>query len=304
MRRTSLVAFATVAVATVAVANSLAAETRSWNKIKAKLPAGTEAVIGIDAEAARKTAMYAGLLAMISKEKDVKQVLDGVKSACQLEAPSLVSDVTLVFGKASAVAIGFTISSDKLAECAKKAVDGIARKKLAITVDGKITKYTAPGLPSLWGTWLTNDVLLVPFEILRSEDDTTRKRALDTFIAAGAPSAGLAAVLRRVDLAKPVWFAVDSPDDKEMKSGFGTVAVADQRIVVAAKVVAISPELAKQGAGAAKAKLSERAKGAKPEVAKVLNAVKVTANGSDIDISATVADGDFESAWAAFDKMF
>jgi hypothetical protein len=296
-----LAALATSALA----AHPAAAETKSWSAIKARLPAGTAIVVGVDFKAVRGLPSFQAMLgALFSEAKDLKQTVELVKTACGFELPGAIADLTIVANlrEKGAVVIGLDgLDQTKLLACAEK-VHQKADPKAKITAKpGKVTEYSVTGMPAkLFAAWLANDVIAIGTE-------ATSRDVLDALLAGKAPSAELAGALKGTNTGALLWGAA-AVNKEGIKGGAGSLTHAKGTLAISVKLTAMSADVAKQMVAEMKQKLADRIKSgeqAAPKIARLLKLVTVAQRGTaDVAIEIAVPETELPVLLPAFDKLF
>ena len=150
----------------------------------------------------------------------------------------------------------------------------------------------------LYAAWLAKDVVAF-------SGDFERRDMLDAVIA-GKPAAGdLAAMLAKTNAGAFV-FAAAALNNKDGVNGcFGTLQLANGKLALAAKVVAVDAKTGGALLGDGKKELSAMQNRTKePAVAKVLKAIKLTGVGAEIAVEMALPEADLPTLVPAFDKLF
>ncbi|HEU0033495.1 MAG TPA: hypothetical protein VFQ53_22845 [Kofleriaceae bacterium] len=298
-----------VVVCLVAVALSSAtasAEPRSWTAVKAKLPAGSMAVFGVDVAAIRKLPSFPKFFdSLLAVDKDFPQLVGAVKSTCGIDPVAAIADVTIVLDPKEKVlaAIAFDgLTEAKLLACANKLlVQTDPKRQITKQTAGNVTEYGMPNEPDkVYATWLASDIVVVGAK----PGDRTQ---LDGMLA-GKPATGeLATQLGKVDVNALAWTAF-APDKDLIKSGYGAISFAKTKATLAVRMTAVTP---KDGAAMVKdgrhdiVEATKRANQQKlPQLAKILKLVKIGGKGADVTVDATIAESDLPLLLPALDKAF
>jgi len=300
----SSIVFAALATSAL-LARGAAAESKSWAAIKARLPASTAIVVGVDVKAIRGLPAFPALLgSLYSESRDAKQTADLVKAVCGFDLPSAIADVTIVanLNEKGAIVIGLDgLDQNKLIACADKVLQKSDPKLKLTAKPGKITEYSLTGEPDkIYAAWLASDVVAIGTDA-RSRDQ------LDALLAGKPAGAELAGYLKSANTSALVWGGAAVNKDG-IKGGSGSVSNAKGALAIAVKVTALSAAGAKQMVAEAKQKLATRTKSAEqsaPMIAKLLKLVVIAQRGTaDLAIEASVPEADLPALLPAFDKLF
>ena len=290
-------------VLVVALGTTAAADTKSYAALKAKLPGATAVVVGIDFKIARTASSFPKFVeAAFAQSADVKQAVDLIKQACGIDVISAISDATIAaqLDDKIVIALGLDgVDEAKVVGCANKIIQKSDPKAKLTAKPGKITEYTMTGeSQKLYAAWLAKDVVAF-------SGDFERRDMLDAVIA-GKPAAGdLAAMLAKTNAGAFV-FAAAALNNKDGVNGcFGTLQLANGKLALAAKVVAVDAKTGGALLGDGKKELSAMQNRTKePAVAKVLKAIKLTGVGAEIAVEMALPEADLPTLVPAFDKLF
>lgn len=305
----------TVAVAVAALllfaARPAEAQSKSWTAVKGSVTPQAAIVIGANLDPIRKSTTYGQLLKMLQdNEPDAKQAFDAIKQHCSIDVPTAISDVTVVMkaDEKPLVAIGLNgLNEGSVLACLEKvgtAMTGATTPlRLTVKKKGKVTEYSMPGeRKKLYIAWLAPDVLAFT-------DDPNNKGKLDKMLAGKAAKGELGKMLGKVTTTSAIWAAVskkEKEDGMTILGGYGQVDVNGATVNILGHLVMLNGADATKATTMANAGLGEAKQQAasKPAVAKVLDTIRVVANGREIDFTAAVPDKDIMQLVADFDTLF
>lgn len=306
-------ALVTVALSLL-VARPAAAQSKSWAAVKGSVTPQAAFVFGINADPIRKTQTWSTVLKMfLDGEEDAKQAFDMIKSNCQIDVPSVVSDVTAIMkaDEKPLVVLGLSGGLDeaKVVACLEKIGNSLAGNtgaplKLTAKKKGKITEYSVPGeAKKIYVAWLAADVLAFT-------DDPNDKAKLTKMLTGKAAKGDLGKWLPKVSTAAPIWFAVAKKSRETagtILGGYGQVDIVGADVKASGHMVWAKPAEAAAAAAEAQQGLTEAKAqmGTKMPIAKkVLDTVVIAVNGNVIDLSGSVADKDIVTLIPDLDKLF
>lgn len=303
----------TIVALSLFIAAPAAAQSKSWKAVSKSVPSGTTVVFGANLAPIRATSSYKAVLQMfLAEEDEARQAFDLIKTSCSLDVPSVISDVTVMIREVAGdesplVVLGLDgVDEAKLIACVEsvgKQMGGGADVKLSSKKKGKITEYTLPGEPKkLYAAWLAPDVLAFT-------EDVNDKAKLAKLLAGKAPRGPLATMLGKVSTTAPVWFAVSIKEKESwgtILGGWGQLDIAAGTLtgnghMLTAKAAEATAAVADAHEGLAEAK-AEAAK--QPLALELLDTVKITAAGAQVDITASAADKDIVTLLPQLEKIF
>jgi hypothetical protein len=290
---------------------SAQADTKSWAAVKAKLPAGTQIVVGIDVTALAKTTVYAQVIQkFLDEEKDAKQGFDAIKAGCGVDVTTAVTDATIVAmaepKEQILVAIGLNgIDKDKVSSCMQTIIGGSGSTKLTAKTKGKVTEYSLAGKSEkLYIAWLAKDVIALT-------DDPTTKGKLEKMLAGKAAKGDLKKMIGKTTTTSPVWFAVAMKEKIDeingtFKGAYGQADLAAGTFTGKANAVVGSADEATKVAAMGNAELAkatvEIAK-ILPDLATVLKTARITATGAEVNVTGTVTEKQILGLIPQLDKI-
>jgi|GEM_PF-2593885 len=304
-------ALVTVALSLFA-ARPAAAQSKSWTAVKGSVTPQAAFILGANLDPIRKTSTYATVLKLfLDGEPDAKQAFDLIKSACAIDVPSAISDVTAIMkaDEKPLVVLGLNgLDEAKVVGCLEKAVkqmsNGAAAIKVTAKKKGKITEYSVPGeTKKIYLAWLAPDVFAFT-------DDVNDRAKLAKMLTGKAPKGDLGKWVGKLSTSAPIWFAIakktNEPNLGTILGGYGQVDITGPTVSAAGHVVMSKPAEATAAAaegiqGLADAK-GEAAKA--PVAKKMMDTISIVPNGNLIDITASVADKDIISLIPELDKLF
>lgn len=294
------------------VARPAAAQSKSWAAVKGSVTPKAAFVFGANFDPIRKTATYATVLKMfLDGEEDAKQAFDLIKTHCQIDVASALTDATAIMkaDEKPLVVLGLNgLDEPKVVACLEKIVmsfapAGTAPIKLTAKKKGKVTEYTVPGeRKKIYIAWLAADVLAFT-------DDPIAKGKLEKMLAGKAAKGDLGKWIAKISTAAPIWFAVakkEREDGLNIVGGYGQVDITGGNVSLTGHLVLAKASEASQATLMAHDGLTEaKAKAAKiPAAKKMLDTVTIVANGKEVDVSVTIADKDIVTLIPQLDTLF
>jgi hypothetical protein len=286
----------TLAVLAVCLtASAVHAEPRAWTAAKKALPGGLQAVIGVNVAPIKASALYQQLLPMaMAKAGDAQSSLDKFKATCGLDATGILDSVVMgmTTDEKAVIVIALKGTSQKAIEaCGQKIAAGDG-KKLTITKDHGLVKYSGMGDEDAYVKWLGKDTLA-----LAEDKDTLTK-----LTAGGLAHDSLAAQVKKLNTSAALWGAVnkeeDIPDFKgKMTSAYGTLDLTGGNMTANVHLVLDSAKTATDGAAQAQQQLDEVKKSGQipKQFAPALDSVTIKAAGSELVMGAKIAEADVAS---------
>jgi hypothetical protein len=292
----SIAAFVAIAFLSLGVA---AAEPRSWEVGKTKLPSSASLIVGINVATIQQSQAYKTLAPkVIEEEDDVKETLDLIKGSCGIDALTSITDVVVAFDIAKEeglVVIGLAggIDQAKALGCLQKVAAKTGGGEITSKTKGKVTEYAMAGKPMLFAAWLANDVIA-----LTTRPD--KKGALEKMLK-GKPKAELAKLIAKVNTGAAVWAVagkgalVEADTPKGIKKPKGLAGVAELsggKFNIDAKLTMASAGDATKMLDEANRELAREKADMPPDLAKVISAIVLATAGADLTIKGSVADAD------------
>jgi hypothetical protein len=293
-----------IPVVVCALAVSAAAETKAWHAIQPHA-GGYDVAIGVDATAMRKTALYGAAVQQITSASSPRQLIDTVHTACGLDVVATVTDATVLLdmkNERGLFVVGLAIDKPMFDACFMKAVAKLAPgKKLAIATKGRVTTYTV-GSDPVPIAWLGPNVVAFSSTMFGSPTPDAAA-SLEAALSVGPPPALFTASVQRANPNRPIWFVANGVDPN-LPELIGNVAIDTNLTTVVAHATATTAAAAATVATNIHDTVTRKTKSAKPDAARVFQAVKVKVSGTNLTIDVAFPDGDVAGALAAFDKVF
>jgi hypothetical protein len=291
-------------------AGSAVAQSKSWTAVQKSINPSASVVFGVNLKPIRATTTYtAGLQMLLSEEESAKQAFEMIKSTCNIDVPTAVSDATFVMkdDEKPLVVLGLDgLDETKVVGCLEKIGGQMAGKsdlKLTRKKVGKLTEYSMPGeKKKLYVAWLAADVLAFT-------DDPNDKGKLTKMLAGKAPRGVVGAGLSKLSTASPIWAAVAKKEKEDVGTilgGYGQLDINAGVITVTGHVVWSKPAEATAALAEAQNGLAEaKTKAAKsPGIVKVLNTVTLAVTGKELDFKASVDDKEIMKLLPEMDHLF
>jgi hypothetical protein len=293
--RTSRVSLLIAAAAFTASATAAHAESRAWTAAKKTLPANMQVVAGISFGQIRSSQLFQTMWpTLMAQAGDAKTTLDTVKTSCGIDVVNQLDSIVFAVDEAqqggAVIALKGTTQKD-LDACFQK----FAKEKgktATISKDGALTKY-AGGDKALYVKWLGKDV----FAVSSKPDD---KDATAKFVAGGLTAdKSMKAPLAASKTDAAFWGVVNKGQDltdlgAKMLMGYGSADVKSGNIAADLHLVLDSAKAAADSAVKATEQINQAKKSGQipPMFASMLSSLKITAAGSEIVVSASVAEKD------------
>jgi hypothetical protein len=293
-----------IPVLVCALATTAAAETKSWHAIQPHA-GGYGIVVGIDAQSMRKSALFDAAVKQLTSASRPREMIDSIHAVCGLDLVATITDATVLFdmtNERGLLVLGLAIDKPKFDDCFTKAIAKLdPGTKVAIATKGRVTTYTL-GSDPLALAWIAPNVVVFSSTIfgMPSPNDAA---GLDTTLAGGPPTGLFTASIQRANPNRPIWFVANGAE-ANLPELIGSVAIDGTTTTAIARGTATSATVATTMATNIRDTVTRKARSAKPEAARVLQAVKVNATGTNLTIDVAFPDGDAAGALAAFDKVF
>ena len=303
-----------VTVALSLFAAPAAAQSKSWTAVSKSVNTGAAIVVGVNLKPIRATTTYASALKLfLDEEESAKQAFEMIKGTCAIDVPAAISDATVIMknDEKPLVVLGLDgLDETKVVACLEKIGNAMAQAagstvaiKLTAKKKGKVTEYSMAGeKKKIYIAWLAADVLAFT-------DDPNDKGKITKMIAGKPPKGALGSMIAKVSTTAPIWFAVSKKDKEEwgtILGGYGQVDITGGTITGTGHLVVAKPAEAVAAAAEGNKGLAE----AKTEAAqaagvlKVLNTITITAAGSQVDMTGSVADKDIMGLLPQLDSIF
>jgi hypothetical protein len=268
------------------------ADTRAWTAAKKTLPGGLQAVVGINVAPIKASQLYQQLLPMaMAKAGDAQTKLDKFKSTCGLDATGILDSIVMgmTTDEKAVIVIALKGTDQKGIEaCGQKIAAGDG-KKLTITKDGALVKYSGMGEDDAYVRWLAKDTLAI------AEDKDT----LTKLTAGGIAKDPMLAQAKKVNTNAALWGVVnkeqDIPDFKaKMSSAYGAIDLKGGNMSADVHVVLDSAKSATDSAAQAQQQLDGVKKSGQvpKQFAPALDSVTIKAVGPELVVGAKIAEAD------------
>ena len=286
-----------LAVAFVAAASSAArAESHAWSAAKKALPANLTMVGGISFDSIRSSQLFQTMWPlMLAQQADTQANLDKFKATCGFDPISAFDSAALGMddSEQGAIVVSLKGTDQKALEACITKVAKADGKTASITKAGALTKYAGLGDKDVYLKWLSKDT----FAIATSPDD---KDLLTKYTAGGLDKdKALKGALASVKTDAALWGVGNKQQNLDeigakMLLGYGSADVKSGTIGAEIHIVVDSAKAAADAATKANAELAQAKKsGQVPAMfSSLLNSVKVSSSGSEIVMSASIAEKD------------
>jgi hypothetical protein len=296
------------AILVSALAPAAHAQSKSWTAAKAVLPGDLFVVAGGNITTIQKSTIYQSIVpALLQKERDAKEGLEMVKTACGIDVQTSITDAVVAVKeneKGLIVAAVSGIDEAKVTACLQKIADKESKekgktKKITAKTSGKIVEYSMEGEnEKLYVAWLASDVIAMA-------TDPTDKSLLEKMIGgkgAVAKSGDMAKALGKVNTSAAVWFAVakktpvgEGKTKATMKIAFGAVDIAAGIVSVVGEMVLSSSAEAKAFADQIKAEMAQNAGNMPAEFQKLAKSVVIATSSESVTIKFSLTEKELMS---------
>ncbi len=285
--------FAIAALGALLVSPSAFADSRAWTTGKSVIPATATVVGGISASSVRSSGLYQQFLPLLmSKAGDAKTMIDAIQKTCSIDILASIDSAAVGVDDNSAGSIVVALKGTNhkaLEDCMQKMAKANS-KTLAITTEGKFTKYAgeAMGAKSIYVEWLAPDT----FALSTSPDDKDLSTKL---LASGIEkSTDLKVGIAGVNKSASVWLVgkkeTPLPDvGGSMKAFYVSAVIANKKIDANAHLVTDSDKTATALSADAQKKLAAAANG-NSSLKTTLSSVKFTKAGSEVVGTASIPE--------------
>ena len=279
------------------------AEPRAWTAAKKTLPAGLQAVIGVNIAPIKSSQLYQQLLPMaLAKSGDAQAKLDKLKTTCGLDATGMLDSVVVgMTGEEKAVVVvALKGTTQKALEACGQKIAKADGKTLTITKDGAITKYGGMGDQDAYVKWLSKDTLA-----LAPDKDT-----LTALTAGGIARDTVGAEAGKVNTSAALWGVVNKSQDipelkGKMTSAYATLDLKAGNLVADVHLVLDSPKTATDGAAMAKQQLDGIKKSGQvpKQFTALLDSVTIKASGSELVLGGQASEADLASMMGMLSQL-
>lgn len=286
-----------LAAAFVAAASTAArAESHAWSAAKKTLPANLQVVVGINFDSIRSSQLFQTMWPMLlAQQADTQANLDKFKNTCGFDPIGAFDSVAVGVDDAQqgAIVVSLKGTDQKALEACITKVAKVDGKTASITKAGALTKYGGLGDKDIYLKWLSKDT----FAIATAPED---KDLLTKYTAGGIDKdKALKSALASVKTDATVWGVANKQQDladihAKMMLGYGSADVKSGVIGAEIHLVVDSAKAATDAAAQANTQLAQVKKsgGIPPAFSGLLSSVKVTSSGSEIVMSASIAEKD------------
>lgn len=286
----------TLAVLALCISATAAhAEPRAWTAAKKSLPAGLQAVVGVNVAPIRSSALYTQLMDMAkSKAAGAESKLDKVKSICGIDGSGVLDSIVMGMTTDEKAVIVISTKGQTRAQleaCGQKLAKSES-KTLSITKDGALVKYSGMGDDDLYVKWLTKDTLAL------AEDKDT----LLALTAGGIAKDSIGAQVAKLNTSAALWGVVnksqDIPDLKgKMTSAYGTLDLKGGNLAADVHLVLDSAKTATDAAAMGKQQLDGIKKSGQvpKQFESLLNSITLKASGSELVCDGQASEADLAS---------
>jgi hypothetical protein len=222
------------------------ADSKAWSTGKAVIGPNVTTVGGINASSVRSSEVYDKLVPILmAKASDLKTALDSIQKECKLDVLAAIDSIAFGFegNKAGTIVVALKGTNHKaLDACAQKLAkaDG---KQVAITTDGKLTKYDGMSDKPIYVDWLASDV----FAIASAPDDKELTKA--TLVSGVTSAKDLKTALAATDKAASIWGVYKDeralPNNLgKMEQIYGSAKITNKKIDFTSHMITDSPKAA------------------------------------------------------------
>ena len=290
-------------------AATASAESKSWAAVKGSVMPKAAIVFGGNLDAVRTTKVYTSAVqALLASEPDAREAFTLIKDTCKIDVPTAVADFTVVMQRDEKplIVLGLNgLDEARLVGC----LEAVAQKKTGQAVKltgkrkGKITSYSIPGeKKQIHAAWLAKDVIAFI-------DDPSNRGRLQAMTTGKAAKGQLGKLLGKANTSAPLWAAVaikEKEDGMTIQGGYGDVSLAGGKFTASIHVELASAAEAQKGLTMGQQALAEvkKAMPANTTLASLLGSLKLGATGAELDLTATMADGDAMQIAKDLDNAF
>lgn len=222
------------------------ADSKAWSTGKAVIGSSATTVGGVNATSVRSSEVYDKLVPLLmAKASDFKATLDKVQKECSIDL--LASIDSIAFGldanQTGTIVVALKGTNRKAMDGCMKKVGKAESKQVAITADGKLTRYEGLGDKPVYLDWLASDVLA--FSTTPDDKDATKR-----LLVGGVTSVkGLKTALAATDKGASAWFVYNEDHDLpnmggKMKQVYGSAKITNKRIEFTGHMVTDTPKAA------------------------------------------------------------
>jgi hypothetical protein len=292
IRRASL---ALAVAASAMVSTHAYAESKAWTAAKKALPANLVGVGGVSFDQIRSSELFKTFWPIAMAQAGAQAKLDEFKQTCGFDPIASVDSAAVGMSgpNEGAFVVALKGADQKAIEACITKVAKAKGKTASITKDGSFTKYSGMGDKDVYLKWLSNDT----FEVTTTPDS---KDLLTKFTAGGVDKdKNFKTALGSLKTDAAVWGvgnkAQDLPDIKaKMSMLYGSADVKSGTISAELHAVVDSAKAATAAAKQANDQIAAAKKSGQipPALSGLINSVNVSAKGSEIVVTASVAEKD------------
>jgi len=271
------------------------AESRAWTTAKKALPGGLQTVVGVNLTPIKTSALYQQLLPVaMAKAGGAQEHLDKLKATCGLDAMGMLDSVVLgmTSDDKTVVIIQLKGTNQKALEACGQKVAKADGKKLTITKDGAVTKYSGMGDDDAYVKWLSKDSLAI------AEDKDT----LTKLTTGGIARDSVGAEVGKLSTDAALWGVVNKSQDipdlgGKMSSAYGTLDLKAGSLAADVHLIMDSAKTATTGATKAQQQLDGIKKSGQvpKQFTAAIDSITVKTSGAELVLDGHVTEADLAS---------
>ena len=270
------------------------ADSKAWSTGKAVIGSSATTVGGINATSVRSSEVYDKLMPLLmAKASDFKATLDKVHTECNIDL--LASIDSIAFGldgnQVGTIVVALKGTNHKALDACVQKIGKAESKKVAITEDGKLTKYDGMGDKPAYLEWLASDVFA--FSTTPEDKDASKK-----LLVSGVTSAkDLKAPLAATDKDASAWFVYNEGHDLpnmagKMKQVYGSAKITAKKIEFTSHMVTDTPKAAQAFTDEANKELAAAQTGGSQAIQTALKNVSVKLDNGMVAASGSINSDD------------
>lgn len=287
---------AVVAVVTailVADVRRAGAANRAWDAARAVLPVEPYVIVGVNVAALRSSKLFAFAMATLTSDRDVAKGLDVVRHGCGIEPADAVKEVVFAMDANQQGAFYVSlkgVGEKEITACMIAAARTLAGERVTAQRQGQVVEYVSNVGDRLYVGWIGADVMV----LTSSPHD---RGVLERWMGGkgATPRGNAAKLLARVPTGAALWAVIvdgTASSGGALRSAWGAIDLAGGGVGVDVRVKLRGGDEAKKIARDVKLELQQAGRGAAPEVARALGAVKVTASGDEVQARVKLSEDD------------
>jgi hypothetical protein len=285
----------TLAVLALCIAATAAhAEPRAWTAAKKSLPAGLQAVVGVNVAPIKSSALYSQLVDMAKSKTGADSGLDKVKTTCGFDASGIVDSAVMGMSTDDKAVVVIAIKGKteaQLEACGSKLAKAEG-KTFTATKDSGLVKYSGLGDGDAYVKWLSKDT----FAMAENKD------TLLAMTGGGVAKDSIGAQVAKLNTSAALWGVVnksqDIPDLKgKMTSAYGTLDLKGGNLAANVHLVLDSAKTATDAATMGKQQLDGIKKSGQvpKQFEPLLNSITLKASGSELVCDGQASEADLAS---------